>query len=283
MGTPTIDGTAHGISTNANATLSLTTTQNDDIIVVMAYNEFQNSGAGAAVSSVTATGLTFAQRSISNSSTHGSLEIWWAHAASPLTAATITVAWAAAFDDSVILALGVNGCGNLSAPWDANGSLPTKASFSGGVTNPGVTGVSTTTANDFLIAAIGSVDISATHPIVPSAWTDGPITGNGGGVEGCTAQCAFLGVSTTQSSIAPAFQGSMVGPWNAGEMIVDALIGSAPTPPSGGGFFHSTFSMLNPRLLVAAAGLELARRNPLLTRRGLIHPFKGGNVRRGRV
>ena len=215
MASPTLDGNATGKSTNANATVSLTTTLSNDIIVVMAYNEAA-SGGGVAVSSVTAAGLTFTQRSISNASTHGSLEVWWAPSTGILTAETITVAWSGTFDDSAILAFGVNGC-NLTNPWDGNGALPAKASFNGTGT-PSVTGVSTTSSSDHLISGSGNVFGTLS---MPSGWTTPIQIGNGGGANGASIWASTLAVSSPQSGQTVTWSGSTFG--NGGETIVDAL------------------------------------------------------------
>jgi hypothetical protein len=274
MPAPTVDGSSHGVSTSpASCTATLTTTQADDIIVIMAYNEFQNSGAGAAVASVTGAGLTFAQRSHSNSSAHGSMEWWWAHAPSPLTAQVFTVAWAAAYDDAIIFAYGINGCGNLAAPFDPNVSLPAIESFpGGGLSNPSLSGVSTTNADTLLLTAIGSVNVSVS---APSGWTGGQQTGNGGGVEGCSMFSAYNGVTAPQSGITVAWIGSLVGPWNAAEMIVDALSGAAASPAKP--FFGTApFGMIDaiPPAEAAAIGisaraLRMMRENPTLRRRDI--------------
>src|SRR5579859_6590166 len=154
MAAPTLDGHAHGThSTSGNLTVALTTSLTNDIIVVMVYNE--HNGGASAVSSVTSPGLAFAQRSSSNGSGNGSLEVWWALAATALTAATITVAFSSTYDDASCVAFGVHGC-NTSAPWDGNASLPKKASFTASSSTPSVTRVSTTLTNNYLIAAIGA-------------------------------------------------------------------------------------------------------------------------------
>jgi Cadherin-like len=232
MAAPTLDGHAHGThSSGGNLTVALTTSLTNDIIVVMVYNEL-NAGA-AAVSSVTSPGLTFAKRSSSNGSANGSLEVWWALSAAALTAATITVAFAATYDDASCVAFGVNGC-NTVAPWDSNVSLPAHASFTSGSSTPAVTGVSTTQSNDFLIAAIGSVS-GTNYNTAPSGWSLIDNAANGGGTFTSELDGIGKGVTSTQSSVTVTGAETMTSAGATtvgGEMIVDALTADSGAPPS---------------------------------------------------
>jgi Cadherin-like len=231
MAAPTPDGSAHAMhSGGGNATVTLTTTKTNDIIVVMVYNEL-DAGASA-VSGVTSPGLTFAQRSRSNGSSNGNLEVWWALSTGILTSAVITVAFAATYDDASLVAFGVNGC-NTTTPWDSNSSLPAKASFTSNGSTPAVSGVSTTLANDFLITGIGAIAGPTSTP--PTGWTFIDLNSNSGGSHESTAAAHGKGVTSTQSSLTVtsndainAFGAATAG----GEMIVDALTADSGAPPS---------------------------------------------------
>jgi hypothetical protein len=81
--------------------------------------------------------------------------MWWANAATPLTAASVTITYNAPAHSTFvnIHQFAVSGLANSASPWDVNGSLPASA----GVFVPAaaqviqVPGVSTTNANDFLL------------------------------------------------------------------------------------------------------------------------------------
>ena len=236
MTAPTLDGHANAThSGTGSGTVTLTTSNTNDIIVVAIYNE-TNAGAPA-VSSVTSPGLTFAQRSKSNGSTNGSLEIWWALATGTLTAAVITVAWASTIDDGNIVAYGVSGCATAH-PWDANVSLPAKASFTAANSQPTVTGISTSQANDFILEATGALTSGGNTP--PSGWTTIDHNSNTGGTNQSFLEGGFLAVTSTQSSITATATYIVNGfgsqPSAGSEMIVDALTADP------GGFGSSTTS-----------------------------------------
>jgi hypothetical protein len=264
MASPTFDGAATATaSTNATATATLTSTAANDVIVVIAYNE-ANVAPGAAVASVTASGLSFVQRSVSNGSSKGSLEIWWAAAAAPLTAEAIAVSWVPNYDDACVIAWAINGC-NTASPWDPNGGLPAKVSSSSGA--PSQSGINTTNSNDLLINAVGNMIASLTQP---SGWTGRNQVGNGGGINTANLYSASLSVSSPQSGLSAAWTGSFSG--NAGENILDALTAGSPAA-SGKSFFFGPFLGIAPIPLGPAATIAasaLLRKNPTLRRRTLL-------------
>lgn len=264
MASPTIDGHATGVaSTGANATATLTTTNANDIIVVQIYNE-NHTGTASAVTSVSATGLTFAKRATSNGSTTGSMEIWWALSTLALTAAVITVVFTSTYDDCDVIAFGVSGC-NTSTPWDANVSLPAHASFNTGPTTPAVSGVSTSSADDLLLAFVGAIGGASGNP--PSGWTNLTVSSNGGGTLGSSADISYKSVSSTQSGITVTSTDSIAFAFGnpAGEMIVDALTSDAGAPPTTG---EASQTMLEgiaadtPKGNVAQAIAEATAHNP---------------------
>jgi hypothetical protein len=274
MAAPTLDGNAHGQhSGGGNATATLTTTKTNDIIVMMVYNEL-NAGASA-VSGVTSPGLTFAKRSSSNGTGNGNLEIWWALSAGILTAAVLTVAFAATYDNASLVAFGVNGC-KTAAPWDSNVSLPRKSSqpTTGGTQS--VSGVSTTEANDFLIAGLGAVSGPTSTPI--TGWTFIDLNSNGAGTFFSVVAGNGLGVTSPQSSLTvtgPNTVNAFGAVTAGGEMIVDALTADA-APSKAKGFFHNGFSdngsiaLPSPALAAAMLGIGAIKRNKVITRRALL-------------
>lgn len=149
-------GSAHGAGT-----VTLTTTNNDDVIVLGVYVERAGQSGTAQVSSVSGGGLSWQfLKAVTWTSAGGSdVEIWWAHAPSPLITAVITINFNGTNDDYAALAFGVSGA-NWAAPWDTNASLPASATqtTSG---SPTVGGISTTALNTMVISFAGSVSFFA--------------------------------------------------------------------------------------------------------------------------
>jgi hypothetical protein len=105
---------------------------------------------------------------------YGDIEVWWAVAATPLVAETVTVVTTVANSAFLIMELfGAIGI-NTTAPWDTNVSLPAiSTNLNGGApSTTEVTGVSTSNANDlilfFYFDSFGAFSISATGPITLS-------------------------------------------------------------------------------------------------------------------
>jgi hypothetical protein len=148
----------------------LTTSNANDILVAFIYNN-RTSGQGSAitVSSVTdnntltwakAPGSSFSFQSAAPGTPFIDVEIWWALAAAAQTNNTVTATFAATMDNAAIIVQAFTGCGNLSAPWDVNGSLPATAN-SGTAGAPAITGISTTAAGTALLAFVASANTSA--------------------------------------------------------------------------------------------------------------------------
>jgi hypothetical protein len=226
MAAPTLDGVAHNTATNAASyTVTLTTTNANDIICVLVYVSKGSSGTAPAVTSVTASGLTFAKRASTNGSVQGNMELWWALSTSALTAKVITVTIPTTYDDTASVAFGVTGCYTAS-PWDNNSNVPKYLSqFS----TPSHTGVSTNESNDFLIFANGSNGGWASLGTIPTGFTNGDIINTNGGALAGSVGFAYKGVTATQSS-ATFTWGSGVQQKN--ESIFDALTADAPVVPS---------------------------------------------------
>ncbi|MGH9917805.1 MAG: archaellin/type IV pilin N-terminal domain-containing protein, partial [Nitrososphaerales archaeon] len=127
--TPAVDGTASVTfsGTNSGTTSTLTTTNANDVIVVLASAEDLVNDVVPAVSSVTAAGLTFSQRSSESATTDVYLdeEVWYAVATATFSG-TIHVAFSdssGTLDDGAAVAFGVSNA-NTAAPWDPNAAVP---------------------------------------------------------------------------------------------------------------------------------------------------------------
>ena len=204
-------GAGSGNVTNASLTYNLTTWEPNDILVVAVFNENHGTGNPATVASITSSGLTFAQRSIVSATNGGGMEVWWALAATPLIAQSMTIAFTGSFDDASSVAYGVAGC-YTSSPWDSNGSLPATASgFS-------ITGISTSQADDSLVSFVGS----ETGPGNPFGFTTLVSTSTFGGSLASAIITGYQNVSSTQSSIS---ESAATGSFPA--FIMDALTADA--------------------------------------------------------
>ena len=231
--TGTWSGTGDGSGGSTSGTVTLTTTDPKDIIVVGVFNETGTANGLRTVSSVTAPGLTFVQRSVTTAASFGEsganqgLEVWWAVASSPLSSEVITVTLSGAPDDASIVAFGVNGA-NTSTPWDANASLGTaSAEQSAGALSPPTTNTfSTNNANDILLAFAGT---SANE-----TWTGGGSdtllanSTNTGGTDFSALGVEYQVVSAIQTNVTESFDDTDV-PFVF--LISDAI--QAASPPSG--------------------------------------------------
>ena len=175
------------------------------------------------VQSVTAPGLTFAERSSLSEagvSEYDDLERWWALATSTFSG-TITVTFNAAIDDASVVAYGVHGA-NTSSPWDADGPFTYYyyADPSGSVT-PTISSVSTAAANTMLLAAasngneLGGADQTAGsgYTLIGTTFTDG-------GVDASSIGSEYQVFSSPQSNITVPFGSTYNKDF---EMIVDAI------------------------------------------------------------
>jgi hypothetical protein len=151
-GTKAIDGTAGGQFSGTNTgTVTLTTTQANDVIVLMYFHEnATHAGVPQSISSVTSTHLTWAKRKAysweqTTTNIYDDLEIWWANASAALTSEVITITLTGPIDDAAYQAFGVSGSSSPSSPWDANASLATANNSWTGATTSALTvsGVST--------------------------------------------------------------------------------------------------------------------------------------------
>jgi hypothetical protein len=172
----TLDGFATGGFTTASGTATLTTTKAGDVIILSV--ETLNVGAGFAVTSVTSPSLIWTRRTTQSWTDTGgagifnNLDIWWAPASAALIAEVITVTLAGTNTATALIAYGVSGSPNFTAPWDTNVSVP------GFAVNPDqnsaavitVSGISTNSPAPMVIYVFGTVDIAGT-PTIPLGFT----------------------------------------------------------------------------------------------------------------
>ncbi len=157
-----IDGAAAIAGSQGGGTtfpITLTTASSNDVIVVVMYNENGNSGNPIrTITGVSGGSLAWSQRSstsIGGASNPSNIGCWYALAASPLSAVTITVTLSGATDDYVLAAFGINGL--ITPPFDTNISLPNGVTANSG---PLSTTINTTQFNDFIFTAVGNVATS---------------------------------------------------------------------------------------------------------------------------
>lgn len=194
-----------------------------------------------------ATSLSWSQRSITSQGTTGTypwaLEVWWAYAPAALSSKSITVNYSKSSDRTTLIAFGVNGCYTAS-PWDGNASLPKTVQARG--TLSGV--ISTTNANDFLIAIMGSEQQTSSfgQTSVPTGFTliDSAADATSFGAE---IGGGYKGVTATQGGVTVTWGNTGMNPSNSANnagFIIDALTADAP-PSAGGGFKQGAVSVIS--------------------------------------
>jgi hypothetical protein len=158
--------------------VTLTTTLDDDVIVLaIVMGGFSNAAVAASVTDTA--GLTWHRRnqrwqrggtkSGGTIINHGfDMEIWWAHAPTPLTADVITVVPVAPGVGAMTLeAFGVAGA-NYTTPWDTNSQAGGYVDTIGNISsNPAMSQLTTNAANTFLFGIHGNPDNGA----APAPWT----------------------------------------------------------------------------------------------------------------
>jgi hypothetical protein len=162
-------------------TLSLTTTQTNDVIVVVV----QGADSGGTGFTITGSGLTFRQRGSTLDVGGNLFAVFWAKATSTFSGnITVTVNSWAGFGFSSAIGWAISGA-NTSSLFDANVSLPATTSTTAAASG------TTSNANDFVFAAYqdglgtagagwaqilnGTGDFSVEYQVVSSA---GSYTGN---------------------------------------------------------------------------------------------------------
>jgi len=175
-----LDGVATGNSNccnNCTVSATLTTTSDNDVIVLIAQcGIFQNCAScclsPSSVDNITSIvddgGHTWTLRA-AFTPLHGR-PIWeyFAVARSPLSSDRINVTWSGSNPDVGFIALGVSGA-NTQHPWDPSRKLPTEAAVSSGCTNPRACTInfSAVAAQDFVIVSTAINDDQSCQGISP--------------------------------------------------------------------------------------------------------------------
>ena len=181
------DGSVHkNVTTGSSTTLTLTTSNANDIIVMVAT--INDSATGPSVSSITSSNTTgWARRTSANVTAipQESIDIWYGTAANALSSEVITVNWSGTVTFVTIDIFGISGA-DTTTKSDSNASCP----VSNSTLNTDST-ISTSNANDFII---GAYRFSGTaNPTQGSGWTK---------ISGANFQLAeYKIVSATQSSL----------------------------------------------------------------------------------
>ena len=231
-----LDGTSVSGQFSSGTTVvspTFTTTNATDVIVAAVYTENTTAASTITTTSITATGLTFSG-SARGSVTGGAfdnLSYWWAPTTSTFSGA-VTAHLSGTPDDAIIIVFAVSGA-NTSSPWDSNASLPASTHATTNVA-PSVSGITTSNANDMLLAFSGMPNQVVTQTAGAMGGTTGTlintVMSSGANTEGAEERV----VSATQSSISVAFVGSASGAkgWS---IIADAIVasGAGPTCPVG--------------------------------------------------
>lgn len=145
----TVDGQAsqNAHTGGSTAVVTLSTTQTNDVIVVMGF--YNGGGSTQPTFTVADTALlTWTQRAIQSTANAQNVEVeFWAPSTGALTSDVITITASQTNSYSSFTAFGVHGATSIAAPFDSNGSLPAKATT---VTTP--VSVSTTSAATLIFA-----------------------------------------------------------------------------------------------------------------------------------
>lgn len=227
--TKTLDGHASNLaSTASSGTVTLSTTQANDIIVLHFAAE-ASAGTVISLTSVTSTsGFAWQRRSQiqlgpatmqGHANNYLTVEVWWAYAPTAVTSEVITAHINSTIDDMTLIAFGVNGC-YTSAPWDPNSSLPAyNSQASGSNVSPGVTGVSTDSTKPFMFGCESNVNGVLVFT-VPSGWSNIETKANGGAVLQCHSRADYAALTAQQSGASFSWTGSTASSYG---LIVDAL------------------------------------------------------------
>ncbi len=228
-GTLALDGTfTAGAVTGAGPltnSLGFSNSLNDTIIVVMVLMGATSGGSYTTGSVTDTAGLSWTMRKRLEYTTDAApitMEIWWAHAPTPVSSDTISVALTGSTPDISIMGIfGVNGC-DVAAPWDTNVGLPYTNNAAGGSSNPEIASVDTTNADAFIFGFVGgnSFPVSVT-PTYSGGFANLGAVGNSSGQNDTILKSMYEIFSSAQSGLTAEFiYGSPPPNW---ALIVDAL------------------------------------------------------------
>jgi hypothetical protein len=210
-------------SSSSSSSVTLPGTNGANRTVVVCIHNEKNGGAPA-VSSVTATGLTFTRQEQYHFSPGGTtdnyLEVWTAPASSALGSTSISISLASSTDDSSVVCFSAAGV-NSSTPMDGDASLPKKTSASNDNGPASLSGVSTTHA-DTLLFAVWVTSGGFVGPKQPSGFCQAGRARNTGGANWSTIEVFAKTLKSTISSqtFTTGTYGSSFTQWG---MLIDAL------------------------------------------------------------
>lgn len=223
--------TQDGYATNKNSaggtssgTVTLSTTNANDIIIVAVMSDTQGHAGGSVVTGVSSSNTTgwTKRASIPNATELTNLDIWYGKAASPLSSEVITFTFTAALDAWSVIGTGFSGVDQTTI-WDTNGSLPASNTDTSSSLNPSVSGVSTSAVNTLLLTFAGGINFNSfSNPgSAPSGFTGmGTPAQSTAGNSFTELYGAFQTETAPQSGLTITYGGSAFGGWT---VVADAL------------------------------------------------------------
>ena len=210
-----LDGTTSSTSavTSSPATVSLSTTTSNDLIIL--YGTNRPTGSLAVITGVTDTaGLSWSLRKalVSTQTVSGQTqdnEVWWAKAPSPLSSDTITVAYGSGVMFVRLNAFGIKGVN--SSPFDPNGSLPAGSYVNSLAGSSLGNTISTTNSDTMLLGFLGCTGSANCTTITPPAGSTNIFTQNG------ILSVDYIKYTAAQSSITPTYS------WVAGAYVTSLI------------------------------------------------------------
>jgi hypothetical protein len=203
--------------------ITVSTSGTDRIIVVCAGNE--GNASLRQISSVAATGLTFALRAkqtqAAGTPTFGNeAEIWWAYAASQQTNTSITVTWDGATDDLGVGVFAVSGCQNFVNPWDTGSAITVAHTGAAGAVDQTNVGTTHTNTLQFWYGGVPTSGYPLSAAVTPAGSSEcfSPIIETGGS-NYYKANSAYAIYSVAQSGLTVGWTTSLA-PW---VLLIDAL------------------------------------------------------------
>jgi len=244
MSAPAVDGFATASFSGSTGSLSLTTAQANDVIVLFLFNSDPvEAASGLAITGGAARWVRRPPgpfRDQFSTGVQGITEVWWGLAASPLSAATIAITLDRATTAAAAIAFGVSGTAPgpdlhvtgfwpaaSDLPWDLSSFLPdTSSDLTGASTAPG-TNLVTVGGADLVLGFRATVSVPAGTVAGPGYTTLTHVNNTGG----ATNACIFVEYKTVT---APQFSGTLIGEGQSmanWRMFSDALVGPTPGGP----------------------------------------------------
>jgi len=220
-----------------SGTVTLSTAGTGRIVLVHIASELDLNSNYSTVSTVTASGLTFAKLASFTSAdvshphagqdTQQAFEVWWAYASAQLSGTVITVTMSQIPDVCEVYAFAVSGQNSNTNPFDS-GSVANASNATSTGSQVSVTGFSTSQASDMIIQ-MGSSDAFVTPAAPGTGWTQLQHQFNyqDSWDNYCNLFGQYKNVSSTQSNITCSFDSTSTQYWNS---IVYAITASGSGP-----------------------------------------------------